>query len=1290
MKINKHISRAVSVMLSFAMALGGVIPAHAAEVTVSESLLEETGLAGPVLEEADGEETESGLEAYADSESRYEQIEVNYSQASRYSVTIPKTITLGTDKRSPYSIKVEGDIVANKQVCVVPVDGIADTEVFDFYMSDQIAGSTKKDVAAEISQSKFYWDHEEAARGYEETDNHIVAEGLSAGKWKGTFQMEISMRTDPSHIHNYVGEVTKEPTCTEAGEKTYTCDCGDSYTESIDPTGHHYENGECTNCGEKDPDHEHSYTEEITKQPTCTEEGEKTYTCICGDSYTEKIPATGHHFVDGECEDCGEKDPIAHTHSYKEEVTKEPTCTEAGEKTYTCICGDSYTEEIPATGHHYENGTCTDCGEKDPDAFEKIKVGDTETRVIAGQTLEFICIDDAYVDATGAPVGALFIAKDYFPTNVLTLTKYEPEWALTNARGVLNGEKSDLTDLITVNTTVSKRYTKQNTAAKYDMGTIDKYGDPVEAGHTETTDKVFILSLEEAVRYNKVMINDREISVMWDLNCDGTVELNKFEKNRGGYYLRTAYQNPTDGYYLIWWDGQVSSSSAYAGVRPCYVKDNNLHKHNYVGSITKEPTCTEDGEKTFTCVCGHSYTETIPATGHNYVDGVCENCGKKEPVIKVGETETRVIAGQTLEFICIDNAYVDATGKEVGALFIAKDFISGSILSMGTKYQSAFIKDWATNGVRSTLNGDTSDLTDLISVDTTIINAYSENKYTKNYDVETIASYGVASKYGAASTEDKVFVLSLEEAIKYNKVIVNGKEISAMWDLDCDGTIEFNVSSQGRIGYYLRTPISGTARSIYCICYDGSVLTGYNNSIGIRPCYVRENDKPICKHNYIGNVTKQPTCTEAGETTYICSNCGDSYTEEIAKTEHNYENNICTECGKEYDPYEFAPYGYLEDWDYTLDNTNDIVTLNYYIGTKTDVIVYANYSIGNKTYKTELSSNPYGTNVGNNVSYMFCANPYDVKLRDNNKNIKSIKFSKNIDTSNVTDMSYMFFGCSSLTSLDLSSFDTGNVTNMKYMFDGCSGLTSLNMSSFDTSKVTDMNHMFADCWNSNFRSLDVSNFDTSNVTNMGYMFYNCKYVTNFNLRNFDTGNVTNMSHMFNGCWGDPDTYSLSIDVSSFDTSKVTDMSYMFSGCEYLKSINLSSFNTSNVKNMKYMFNCCDLRSLNLSNFDTSNVTDMSFMFNHCYKLGNINLSSFDTSNVTDMSYMFCRSFEDCDPNSLDLTSFNTSKVKNMKGMFSGCYNLNAVYVTNGKWVTSQATTTDMFLNCDMTKSVTYK
>ena len=224
---------------------------------------------------------------------------------------------------------------------------------------------------------------------------------------------------------------------------------------------------------------------------------------------------------------------------------------------------------------------------------------------------------------------------------------------------------------------------------------------------------------------------------------------------------------------------------------------------------------------------------------------------------------------------------------------------------------------------------------------------------------------------------------------------------------------------------------------------------------------------------------------------------------------------------------------------------------------------------------------------------------------------------KYISTSiNVTDMSYMFSGCTSLTSLNFSNFDASNVTNMSYMFYYCSGLTSLDLSSFDTSNVTDMSYMFQYC--TNLTSLDLSNFDTSKVTNMYQMFYNCRSLTSLNVSNFNTSNVYSMKEMFYNCRS-----LTSLDLSSFDTPKVIDMSYMFQYCSGLTSLNVNNFDTSKVSDMQYMFYyCINLTSLDVTSFDTSNVTTMSHMFYECYRLTSLDLSSFNTSNVTHMYNMF--------------------------------------------------------------------
>lgn len=107
------------------------------------------------------------------------------------------------------------------------------------------------------------------------------------------------------------------------------------------------------------------------------------------------------------------------------------------------------------------------------------------------------------------------------------------------------------------------------------------------------------------------------------------------------------------------------------------------------------------------------------------------------------------------------------------------------------------------------------------------------------------------------------------------------------------------------------------------------------------------------------------------------------------------------------------------------------------------------------------------------------------------------------DTSNLLNCSEMFNDCNSLTSLDLSNWDTSNVTTMYIMFGGCSSLTILDLSDFDTENVTDMSAMFGGC--SSLTTLDLSNFNTTNVTQtMNQMFNNCNSLTSVTLNNTDS------------------------------------------------------------------------------------------------------------------------------------------------------------------------------------------
>ena len=236
-------------------------------------------------------------------------------------------------------------------------------------------------------------------------------------------------------------------------------------------------------------------------------------------------------------------------------------------------------------------------------------------------------------------------------------------------------------------------------------------------------------------------------------------------------------------------------------------------------------------------------------------------------------------------------------------------------------------------------------------------------------------------------------------------------------------------------------------------------------------------------------------------------------------------------------------------------------------------------------------------------------NPDSSMLFSGCENLQRIDFRGCFDTSQVTDMSYMFQDCVSLGTLDISGLDTSRATDMSYMFQDCASLETLDISSLDTSQVTDMSSMFQDC--TSLTEVNISGLETSRVTDMSRMFSGCENLTGLEASGMDTAQAADMSWMFSGCAG-----LAELDVSGFDTSQATDMSGMFSDCAGLTELDVSGFDTSQVTDMTSMFSgCAGLTALDVTGFDTSRVTDMSWMFFQCGSLTELDISGFDMSNV---------------------------------------------------------------------------
>ena len=210
---------------------------------------------------------------------------------------------------------------------------------------------------------------------------------------------------------------------------------------------------------------------------------------------------------------------------------------------------------------------------------------------------------------------------------------------------------------------------------------------------------------------------------------------------------------------------------------------------------------------------------------------------------------------------------------------------------------------------------------------------------------------------------------------------------------------------------------------------------------------------------------------------------------------------------------------------------------------------------------------------------------------------RNMRFATNIDTpdlTKVTNMGWMFYGCSSFNQ-PLGEWDVSKVTNMGYMFAGCSSFNQ-PLEEWDVSKVTDMMEMFADCTAFN---QPLGEWNVSKVTNMYRIFAGCK-AFNQPLEKWDVSKVTHMSGMFWGC------HSFNQPLGEWDVSKVTDMSEMFAGCKEFNQP-LGEWNVSKVTRMSGMFWGCHSFNQPLEKWDVSNVFDMGSkssefygMFTYCY------------------------------------------------------------------------------------------
>jgi len=510
---------------------------------------------------------------------------------------------------------------------------------------DEIPEQTTNSSPSESTSSS-----EESSKT-ESKETTASSENTSSSETTKTEETTSSSETTDTKPHEHVfGEwtITKNATCTENGERQRACSCGEKQTEVLKATDHAWDDGKvtkeptetetgiktftCANCKETKTEsipvlsHTHKHTATVTV-PTCTEKGYTTYTCTCGDSYIDNyVDAKGHTesvikgkeatctesgLTDGKkCSVCNlilvqQETVVAKGHAWDDgKVTKEPTETETGIKTFTCAnCKETKTEPIPVLSHthkHTATVTAPTCTEK-------------------GFTTYTCTCGDSYID-------------NYVDAKGHTESVIKGKEATCTESGLTDGKKCSVCNLILVQ--------QETVAAKghaWDDGKVTK--EPTE---TETGIKTFACANCKETKTESIPVLSHTHKHTATVTAPTCTEKG-FTTHKcacGDSYI----DNYVDakGHSMGAWKQTKAPSCTVKGEEKSNCANCNHFEtreiapfgHTYKETVTK-PTCTEKGYTTHTCACGDSYVDSyVEAKGHAWDDGKVT----KEPT----ETETGI------------------------------------------------------------------------------------------------------------------------------------------------------------------------------------------------------------------------------------------------------------------------------------------------------------------------------------------------------------------------------------------------------------------------------------------------------------------------------------------------------------------------------------------------------------------------------------------------------------------------------------------------------------------------
>ena len=231
----------------------------------------------------------------------------------------------------------------------------------------------------------------------------------------------------------------------------------------------------------------------------------------------------------------------------------------------------------------------------------------------------------------------------------------------------------------------------------------------------------------------------------------------------------------------------------------------------------------------------------------------------------------------------------------------------------------------------------------------------------------------------------------------------------------------------------------------------------------------------------------------------------------VPSTGSNLNTNACEGVGTTSKPCTLDPTGFTPSKEATGDGWFKWKT-GYFLDNK----AYANLS-SDKTTLTFFYDKSWQTRSGNNYSLNTGSNA--PAWHSYASSVTTVVFNSTFASARPTSCYEWFDGMTNLISItNMSSYlNTSQVTNMAYMFYNCKKLASVALSGFNTASVTSMRSMFYSC--NNLTSIDVSKFNTAKVTDMEYMFYGCSKLPSLNIGNFNLSSLTASTQMMRDCSG---------------------------------------------------------------------------------------------------------------------------------------------------------------------------